>query len=89
LTSSRRFTTGPILAWTFRAFRVRAHVADEPTGHVGDETASLLVRVFERVNQLGTTVLVATRDIGFTRRFEHPRLHLDRGALHSIEAVAQ
>jgi cell division transport system ATP-binding protein len=64
-------------------------IADEPTGHVDDETASLLVRVFERVNQLGTTVLVATRDIGFTRRFEHPRLHLDRGALRSIEAVAQ
>ena len=64
-------------------------IADEPTSHVDDEIASLLVRVFERVNQLGTTVLVATRDIGFARRFEHPRLHLDRGALRTIEAAAQ
>jgi cell division transport system ATP-binding protein len=56
-------------------------VADEPTGNVDQEMAELLVRVFERINRLGATVLVATHDIAFARQFEHRRLHLDRGRL--------
>jgi len=56
-------------------------LADEPTGHVDAETALLLVRVFERINALGTTVLIATHDTAFARRFDHPRLHLERGIL--------
>jgi cell division transport system ATP-binding protein len=56
-------------------------VADEPTGYVDDDIAMLLVRVFERINKLGTTVLIATHDIGFARQFAHRRFHLDRGAL--------
>jgi len=56
-------------------------IADEPTGNVDDEIAMLLVRVFERINKLGTTVLVATHDIGFARQFSHRRFHLDKGAL--------
>jgi cell division transport system ATP-binding protein len=64
-------------------------VADEPTGHVDDEIALLLVRVFERMNSLGTTVLVATHDSGFASRFEHPRLHLEQGMLRTVEAGVQ
>jgi cell division transport system ATP-binding protein len=56
-------------------------LADEPTGHVDDETALLLVRAFERINALGTTVLIATHDTAFARRFDHPRLHLANGTL--------
>jgi cell division transport system ATP-binding protein len=58
-------------------------IADEPTGNVDDETAILLVRAFEQINRLGTTVLIATRDIGFAGRFEHRRFHLDHGMLVS------
>ncbi|HVC53493.1 MAG TPA: ATP-binding cassette domain-containing protein [Stellaceae bacterium] len=58
-------------------------LADEPTGNVDDEIAMLLVRVFERINRLGTTVLIATHDIGFTRQFAHERFHLDQGILAS------
>ncbi len=64
-------------------------VADEPTGHVDDEIALLLVRVFERMNSLGTTVLVATHDSGFASRFEHPRFHLEQGMLRTVEAGVQ
>jgi cell division transport system ATP-binding protein len=56
-------------------------IADEPTGNVDDEIAMLLVRVFERINKLGTTVLIATHDIAFARQFSHRRFHLDRGVL--------
>ena len=54
-------------------------IADEPTGNVDDDVAMLLVRVFERINRLGTTVLIATHDIAFARQFEHQRFHLDFG----------
>jgi len=64
-------------------------IADEPTGHVDDETALLLVRVFERVNRLGTTVLIATRDAGFASQFDRRRFRLDGGTLRSVEAVTQ
>jgi cell division transport system ATP-binding protein len=56
-------------------------IADEPTGNVDDEIAMLLVRVFERINKLGTTVLIATHDVAFARQFAHRRYHLDSGAL--------
>jgi cell division transport system ATP-binding protein len=56
-------------------------IADEPTGNVDDDIAMLLVRVFERINKLGTTVLIATQDVAFARQFAHRRYHLERGAL--------
>jgi cell division transport system ATP-binding protein len=56
-------------------------LADEPTGHVDAETALLLVRVFEQLNALGTTVLIATHDTAFARRFDHLRVHLEQGML--------
>jgi cell division transport system ATP-binding protein len=56
-------------------------IADEPTGNVDDDVALLLVRIFERINRLGTTVLIATHDIAFAHQFAHRRLHLDRGML--------
>jgi cell division transport system ATP-binding protein len=56
-------------------------IADEPAGNVDDEAALLLVRVFERINHLGTTVLIATHDVALSRQFEYPRFHLDRGQL--------
>jgi cell division transport system ATP-binding protein len=56
-------------------------IADEPTGNVDDDIAMLLVRVFERINRLGTTVLIATHDVAFARQFSHRRYHLERGAM--------
>jgi cell division transport system ATP-binding protein len=56
-------------------------IADEPTGNVDDEIAMLLVRVFERINRLGTTVLIATHDVAFARQFAHRRYHIDRGVV--------
>jgi cell division transport system ATP-binding protein len=56
-------------------------IADEPTGNIDDEIAMLLVRVFERINKLGTTVLIATHDVTFTQQFTHHRYHLDKGEL--------
>jgi cell division transport system ATP-binding protein len=56
-------------------------IADEPTGRIDGETASTLAHVFERLNGLGTTVLIATQDIALARQFECQHLHLERGEL--------
>ncbi len=63
-------------------------IADEPTGNGGDEIALSLVRIFERINRLGTTVLIASDDIAFARRFAHQRFHLDHGRLLDADATA-
>jgi cell division transport system ATP-binding protein len=39
-------------------------VADEPTGNVDAEMARRLIHLFTALNQLGTTVVVATHDAG-------------------------
>jgi cell division transport system ATP-binding protein len=65
-------------------------IADEPTGKGGEEIALLLVRLFERINRLGTTVLIATDDIVFARQFGHRRFHLNEGRLlDASDASAQ
>jgi cell division transport system ATP-binding protein len=39
-------------------------VADEPTGNVDAEMAQRLLHLFTSLNRLGTTVVVATHDVG-------------------------
>ena len=64
-------------------------VADEPTGNVDPEMAVKLLRLFEALNRLGTTVVVATHDIHLLKkvpdslimRLEKGRLSDPTGAL--------
>lgn len=43
-------------------------IADEPTGNVDPEMAIKLMRLFEALNRLGTTVVVATHDVHLLRK---------------------
>jgi cell division transport system ATP-binding protein len=57
-------------------------VADEPTGNVDAEMASRLLRLFEGLNGLGTTVIVATHDINLIAATPRAALiRLDGGTL--------
>ncbi|TVR98426.1 MAG: cell division ATP-binding protein FtsE [Rhodospirillales bacterium] len=67
--------------------RPRLLLADEPTGNVDERVARRLMYLFEELNRLGTTVLVATHDEGLVRRYRHPRLALKDGALAALPAV--
>jgi cell division transport system ATP-binding protein len=62
-------------------------LADEPTGNVDDAMADRLMRLFEEMNRLGTTLLLATHNEALVARRPHPRIHLDAGWL-KIEAPA-
>ena len=58
-------------------------VADEPTGNVDPEMALKLLRLFEALNRLGTTVVVATHDVHLLKKVPDSLImRLDKGRLH-------
>jgi cell division transport system ATP-binding protein len=57
-------------------------VADEPTGNVDPEMAERLLHLFDALNKLGTTVVVATHDLHLIGRVPQAGLmRLDAGRL--------
>jgi cell division transport system ATP-binding protein len=57
-------------------------VADEPTGNVDADMALKLLRLFEALNRLGTTVVVATHDVHLLKKVpESLIMRLDKGRL--------
>ena len=57
-------------------------VADEPTGNVDPDMAQRLLHLFEELNRLGTTVVVATHDVHLLSRIRGALvMRLDRGRL--------
>ena len=61
--------------------RPRLLLADEPTGNVDDMIAVRLLYLFEELNRMGTTVVIATHNEFLVNRFRHPQLHLEGGRL--------
>ena len=59
-------------------------LADEPTGNVDDRMAMRLMHLFEELNKLGTTLLIATHNETIVRRLGHPCLHLEDGRLVKV-----
>jgi len=57
-------------------------VADEPTGNVDSEMAQRLLHLFTALNRLGTTVVVATHDIGLIKDTAGARMiRLENGSV--------
>jgi cell division transport system ATP-binding protein len=57
-------------------------VADEPTGNVDPDMAERLLHLFDSLNRLGTTVVVATHDFHLLGRIPNAHMmRLDKGRL--------
>lgn len=56
-------------------------LADEPTGNVDEQSAMRILRLFEELNKIGTTVVIATHNEALVGRFQYPQLHLEDGEL--------
>jgi cell division transport system ATP-binding protein len=56
-------------------------VADEPTGNLDDDQAERLMLLITALNRLGTTVVVATHNLGLVTRYPAPRLEIAGGQL--------
>ena len=54
-------------------------LADEPTGNVDDRMAVRLLYLFEELNKLGTSIVIATHNESLVARFSHPVLRLTGG----------
>lgn len=61
--------------------RPRLLLADEPTGNVDDAIAMRLLYLFEELNRMGTSVVIATHNEALVSRFQHKQLHLEYGEI--------
>jgi len=65
-------------------------VADEPTGNVDPEMADRLLRLFDALNGLGTTIVVATHDIHLLSKIgDAQMMRLERGRLSDPTGALQ
>jgi cell division transport system ATP-binding protein len=64
-------------------------LADEPTGNVDHELARRLLRLFMELHRLGTSVVIATHDLGLMDQYAVRRLVLKDGRLKIYEADAE
>ena len=56
-------------------------LADEPTGNLDNEIGFRLMGLFEQLNRMGTTIVIATHNPGIIEQFGHPCLHLIDGTV--------
>ncbi len=60
-------------------------LADEPTGNVDPPLARRLLRLFVELNRLGTSVVIATHDLGLMDQYDARRLVLNGGHVDVYE----
>ncbi len=65
--------------------RPKLLLADEPTGNLDDAISLRLMNLFEQLNRMGTTIVIATHSQAIMDQFNHPRLLLEQGQLHVYE----
>lgn len=61
--------------------RPKLLLADEPTGNLDDTIGFRLMNLFEQLNRMGTTIVIATHNTHIMEKFGHPRLILANGRL--------
>lgn len=64
--------------------RPRLLLADEPTGNLDDAIGTRLLYLFDELNRMGTTIVVATHNETLVEQFGHPQLHLKDGSVGII-----
>lgn len=66
--------------------RPKLLLADEPTGNLDDAIGLRLMNLFEQLNRMGTTIVIASHNQAIMNQFQHPRLLLDKGGLYVQES---
>lgn len=66
--------------------RPRLLLADEPTGNLDDEIGYRLMNLFDQLNRMGTTIIIASHNTMLMEKFSHhSRLLLDNGRVRLVE----
>jgi len=61
-------------------------LADEPTGNLDPATSVGIMRLLDRINRSGTTVVMATHDRGIVDTMRRRVIELDRGVIRRDES---
>lgn len=69
--------------------RPKLLLADEPTGNLDDEIGFRLMGLFEQLNRMGTTIVIATHNPNIIEQFGHPCLTLIDGELTQDDRSTQ
>jgi len=56
-------------------------LADEPTGNLDPDTSLGIMKLLDRINRTGTTVVMATHDRGIVDTMRRRVIELDRGVI--------
>lgn len=67
----------------------RLLLADEPTGNLDESLGQRLIRLFEELNRIGTTVIIATHNHNMVARNPHPVMTLTSGELRLDAAIGK
>jgi cell division transport system ATP-binding protein len=54
-------------------------IADEPTGNLDPQTSVGIMKLLDRINRTGTTVLMATHDVAIVDQMRKRIVQLDSG----------
>ncbi len=73
--------------------RPRLLLADEPTGNLDDDIGLRLMNLFDQLNRMGTTIVIASHNTALMEKFsQHSRLILEKGQLrltHPKKSIKQ
>lgn len=64
-------------------------LADEPTGNLDPKLSMDILRLFETFNDAGTTVLIATHDLGLIARMKYRTLTLRQGRMLGAREIGE
>lgn len=64
-------------------------LADEPTGNLDPALSADIMQLFQDLNSVGVTVLIATHDIALVEQMQRRVLTLDRGRMSSSDVSAE
>ena len=58
-------------------------IADEPTGMIDPDSADDVVAILEKINSLGTTIVMATHDQAIVNKLKKRVIRIEEGKLVS------
>ena len=62
-------------------------LADEPTGNLDWDTSDSMMKLFEKINQEGKTIIMATHNLDIVKKFKKRIIHVVSGKLAKNEKV--